>query len=149
MGRTLARDPEIPGRKRQRSRCDRRVAPAVPRTAYVVAHRLILPGFQSNPYNWIKKAKALVLSSDYEGLPTVLLESIALGTKVVSSDCPHGPDEILTDELSRYLVPRRNPKALAEAIDKVLLDDIVLEHASILGKVCSEKVAKQYLALAD
>ena len=42
---------------------------------YGVGHRLILPGFQSNPYNWIKRAQVLVLSSDYEGLPTVLFGS--------------------------------------------------------------------------
>ena len=50
-----------------------------------VADRLILPGFQANPYNWIKGAEALVLSSDYEGLPTVLLEALAVNTKLVST----------------------------------------------------------------
>jgi glycosyltransferase involved in cell wall biosynthesis len=114
-----------------------------------VAEQLILPGFQRNPYNWIQSAEALVLSSDYEGLPTVLLEAIALGTKVVSTACPHGPDEILTEELSRYLVPRRDPEALAKAIDEVLLKEIALDQASILGKVSSDKVAQQYLALAN
>ena len=51
--------------------------------------KFISPGFQDNPYNWIKHAEALVISSDYEGLPTVLLEAIAVNTKVVSTDCPH------------------------------------------------------------
>lgn len=116
---------------------------------YGVADRLILPGFQTNPYNWIKHAKALVLSSDYEGLPTVLLESLAVNTKVVSTACPHGPDEILTGPLSDFLVPRRNPKALAEAIDKVLTVELNLAEADILSKVSANKVAQQYLSLAD
>ncbi len=116
---------------------------------YGVADRIILPGFQTNPYNWIKRAKALVLSSDYEGLPTVLLEAIALDTKVVSCDCPHGPEEILTGPLSDYLVPRRDPNALAKAIDKVLIEKVKLIEAHILTKVSSDKIAQQYLALAN
>jgi glycosyltransferase involved in cell wall biosynthesis len=114
-----------------------------------VSHRIILPGFQSNPYNWIKKAEALVLSSDYEGLPTVLLEAIAIGTKVVSTSCPHGPDEILTGDLANYLVPRRDPKALAKAINRVLTCDVKLAEANILSKVTAKQIALQYLALAD
>jgi len=114
-----------------------------------VAGRLILPGFQENPYNWIKSAKALVLSSDYEGFGNVLLEAIAVDTKVVSTACPHGPDEILTGPLSDFLVPRRDPKALAEAINRALNCDLDLSEADILSKVTSEQIAKQYLALAD
>lgn len=116
---------------------------------YGVAEQLILPGFQRNPYNWIKSAKALVLSSDYEGFGNVLLEAIAVDTKVVSTACPHGPDEILTEKLSRYLVPRRDTEALAQAIDNVLLEEVALDQASILSKVSSDKIAQQYLALAD
>jgi len=116
---------------------------------YGVAERLILPGFQANPYNWIKRAEALVLSSDYEGLPTVLLEALAVNTKVVSTDCPHGPDEILTGPLSDFLVARRDPQALAEAIDKVLKSDLKLSEADILSKVPASEIAQQYLNLAD
>ena len=115
---------------------------------YGIADRLILPGFQANPYNWIKQAQALVLSSDYEGLPTVLLEAIAVGTKVVSTDCQHGPDEILTGQLSDYLVPRRDPKALALAIERVLMSELDLAEADILGKVTASKIAQQYISLA-
>jgi glycosyltransferase involved in cell wall biosynthesis len=114
-----------------------------------VSHRLILPGFQANPYNWIKNAKALVLSSDYEGFGNVLLEAIAVNTKVVSTSCPHGPDEILTGDLANYLVPRRDPKALAKAINRVLTCDVKLADANILSKVTAKQIALQYLALAD
>lgn len=116
---------------------------------YGVAHRLILPGFQENPYNWIKHAKALVLSSDYEGFGNVLLEAITVGTKVVSTACPHGPDEILTGALNQFLVPRREPKALAEAINRVLVCEVKLAEADILSKVTAKQIAQQYLALAD
>ncbi|PKI12853.1 glycosyltransferase [Colwellia sp. 12G3] len=115
---------------------------------YGVAERLILPGFQANPYNWIKRAQALVLSSDYEGFGNVLLEAIAVNTKVVSTACPHGPDEILTGPLSDFLVPRREPKALAEAINSVLKTELNLSKTDILSKVSASQIAKQYLSLA-
>ena len=116
---------------------------------YGVAHRLILPGFQENPYNWIKRAQVLVLSSDYEGFGNVLFEAIAVNTHVVSTKCPHGPDEILTGELRDYLVPRRDPKALAEAINSALVSQLNLSKADILTKVGACKIAKQYLSLTD
>jgi len=116
---------------------------------YGVTDRLILPGFQSNPYNWIQRASALVISSDYEGLPTVLLEALAVNTKIVSTQCPHGPDEILTGSLSDFLVPRRDPKALAKAIDSVLKSELKLSEAEILGKVSASEIAQQYLNLAS
>jgi glycosyltransferase involved in cell wall biosynthesis len=114
---------------------------------YGVLERLILPGFQTNPYNWIKQAEVLVLSSDYEGLPTVLIESLAVGTKIVSSNCCHGPDEILTEELAPFLVPRRNPEALADALTASLACELDVKHSEILSKVEAINIAKQYLLL--
>jgi glycosyltransferase involved in cell wall biosynthesis len=114
---------------------------------YGIAKRLILPGFQTNPYNWIKKAELLVLSSDYEGFGNVLAEALIVGTKVVSTQCPHGPDEILTGCLSDYLVPRRDASALANAMNKALLADLPTENIDIIDKVASHKIAKQYLSL--
>ncbi|MDT3306607.1 glycosyltransferase [Shewanella vaxholmensis] len=113
-----------------------------------IEKRLIIPGFQSNPFPWIKQAKALVLSSDFEGLPTVLIESLACGTPVVSTDCPHGPSEILTGNLVPYLVPRRDPAALANMIDEVVSLPPSLEQVDILAKVDATIIAEQYLALA-
>lgn len=113
-----------------------------------IEKRLIIPGFQSNPFPWIKQAKALVLSSDFEGLPTVLIESLACGTPVVSTDCPHGPSEILTGNLAPYLVPRRDPAALAKMIDEVVSQPPSFEQVDILAKVDATLIAEQYLALA-
>ena len=113
-----------------------------------IEKRLIIPGFQSNPFPWIKQAKALVLSSDFEGLPTVLIESLVCGTPVVSTDCPHGPSEILTGNLTPYLVPRRDPAALAKMIDEVVSRPPSLEQVDILAKVDATLIAEQYLALA-
>ena len=59
---------------------------------------VIFTGFQSNPHVFIKNSLSLVLSSDWEGLPTVLVEALILGKPVISSDCHTGPREIIAPE---------------------------------------------------
>jgi len=77
-------------------------------------------GFHANPYPWIGKAELLVLCSDHEGMPNVLVEALICGTRVVSTDCPSGPSEVLTGELARWLVPCGDPQALAAAMRQVI-----------------------------
>ncbi len=114
---------------------------------YGVADRIITPGFQHNPYAWIARAELMLLSSDYEGLPTVLIEALACGTPVVSTDCPYGPREILGEALAGYLVPRRDPAALARAALACLANPPALDTLPILDKVASPRIAARYLAL--
>lgn len=78
------------------------------------------PGFKKNPYKFLSKARMLVLSSKWEGFGVVIVEAMALGTPVVSTDCPSGPREILKDGLYGPLVPVENPSSLAQAIILVL-----------------------------
>jgi glycosyltransferase involved in cell wall biosynthesis len=77
-------------------------------------------GFVANPYPYYGAASLFVLSSLWEGLPTVLLEAMALGLPIVSTDCPSGPREILEDGRLGELVPTENPSALARAIATAL-----------------------------
>ncbi len=116
---------------------------------YGVAEQIICPGFQSNPFPWIKRAKLLALSSDYEGLPTVLIEALICGTPVVSTLCPHGPSEILTGELAEFLVPRRDTDALAAKLDSALKDYPEIESVAIFSEISVEKVVKNYLGLCQ
>jgi glycosyltransferase involved in cell wall biosynthesis len=83
-------------------------------------HRIALPGFVTNPYACMARARVFALSSDFEGLPTVLIESLAVGTPVVSTDCASGPREILRGGALGELVPVGDVTALAQAISHVL-----------------------------
>lgn len=84
------------------------------------AEQVQLPGFVSNPFAYLARCAVFALSSHYEGLPGALIEAMACGTPVVSTDCPSGPREILEDGRWGSLVPVGDEDALAEAIDTVL-----------------------------
>jgi len=75
-----------------------------------------MPGYVPNPYAMMSRAAVFVLSSVWEGLPTVLIEALACGTPVVSTDCPNGPAEILENGRYGPLVPVGDHSALGRAI---------------------------------
>jgi glycosyltransferase involved in cell wall biosynthesis len=75
-----------------------------------------LPGFKENAMAYMARSALFVLSSAYEGLPTVLIEALAAGTRVLSTDCPSGPREILQDGRLGALVPVGDPDALGAAM---------------------------------
>ena len=81
-----------------------------------------LPGFVENPYAYMSRASLFVLSSRWEGLPTVLIEALYCGVPVISTDCPSGPREILADGKYGALVPVQDPTALAEMIKMALTE---------------------------
>jgi glycosyltransferase involved in cell wall biosynthesis len=75
-----------------------------------------LPGFRDNAMAYMAGSAVFVLSSAWEGLPTVLIEALAAGTRVVSTDCPSGPREILQEGRFGALVPVGDAPALARAV---------------------------------
>lgn len=81
-----------------------------------------LPGFAENAPAWMARAALFVLSSLWEGLPGVLIEALAMGCPVVSTDCPSGPREILEGGRYGLLVPCQDPQALAEAMLRTLAE---------------------------
>lgn len=115
-----------------------------------LSDRVTLVPFDKNPYKWIKNAKLLVLSSDHEGLPTVLIESLVCGTTVVSTDCPSGPSEILEGKLSNYLVPVNNVNALTEkinyALENPMQKNAYIEH---IEKFNSKNIIDQYIGIIE
>ncbi len=81
----------------------------------------ILP-FQNNPFEVVKNAKFTILTSRHEGYPMSIIESLALGTPVVSVDCKSGPSEIIVNEFNGLLVENYNVNALSEAINSMIND---------------------------
>lgn len=79
-----------------------------------------LPGFVQNPYAYMKRAAVFVLSSRWEGLPTVLVEALALDVPIVSTNCPSGTVEILDNGRLGLLTEVGNPDSLAQAIESTL-----------------------------
>lgn len=79
-----------------------------------IDHKVKFLGALDNPYPAIAGAKLLVLSSDFEGLSMVILEALALGVPVLSTDCPSGPREILDGYIENALVPLGDDKRFSE-----------------------------------
>lgn len=109
---------------------------------------VLLPGFVQNPYSYLAHASLLALTSVLEGLPTVLIEALALGRPVVSTDCPSGPSEIL--EQGRYgrLVAVGDESGLAEAIISSLEDPLPPEFLMEAAERFSpNRAVDQYVGL--
>jgi glycosyltransferase involved in cell wall biosynthesis len=105
-----------------------------------------LPGFVMNPYAYMAAARGVVLSSRYEGLPSVLIEALALGVPVVATDCPSGPREILRGGRWGRLTPVGDVPQLAEAMI-ALLDGPAQERPTPedLAPYGVEAAVEQYL----
>jgi glycosyltransferase involved in cell wall biosynthesis len=106
-----------------------------------VRDRITFLGFTPNPLPYMRQAQLMVLSSKYEGLPTVLIEGLILGKVLVSTDCPTGPREILDAGRAGLLTPVGDAPALAAAMlqglrDQALrasLSETALQHAGMFS----------------
>jgi glycosyltransferase involved in cell wall biosynthesis len=104
-----------------------------------------LPGFVENPYAWMRRAAVFVLSSRWEGLPTVLIEAMACGTPVVATDCPSGPREILEGGKWGKLVPVGDAVGLAEAICQTLKEGSPSDLSIRASDFSLERAVESYL----
>lgn len=113
-----------------------------------VADRVLLPGFQANPYAWLARADLFVLSSRWEGSPNALTEALALGIPSASTDCPSGPHEILDGGRFGPLVAVGDAAGMAAAMRQTLrspLPPATLREA--VAEYRSELSAQRYLEL--
>ena len=102
-----------------------------------------LPGFVGNPYAYMARASLFVLSSRWEGMPTVLIEALCLGKRVVATDCPSGPSDIVEDA---SLVPMEDPEALAAAICNALSGNGEHQSTVDVSRYTVEAAASRYLS---
>jgi len=115
-----------------------------------IAPDVEMPGFIDNPYQYMSRASVFVLSSLYEGLPGVLIQALACGCPVVSTDCPGGSAEILENGRYGRLVPAKDPKALADAINSILDDTTNKEQLKKRASAFSvEFASRRYLDYLD
>jgi glycosyltransferase involved in cell wall biosynthesis len=113
-----------------------------------VASDVDLPGFQPNPYAWLARARAFVLSSAWEGSPNALTEAMALGVPVASTDCRSGPREVLAEGRFGPLVPVGDDEALAAAMARVLDQPLpASELRAAIADYSVEVSARRYLAV--
>lgn len=107
-----------------------------------------MPGFKENPYTYMANADVFVLSSAWEGFPNALLEALACGTPVVSTDCPSGPSEMLDNGRYGGLVPVGDyetlARTIAETLNNPLPRNFLLRRAS---EYSIDTISEQYLEL--
>jgi len=106
-----------------------------------------MPGFVANPVAYMARCGVFAMSSSWEGMPVALIEALALGTPVVSTDCPSGPYEVLDKGKYGDLVPMDDSPALAAAIVKVLGGERKTVDPAWLARFDVEEIVGQYLAL--
>jgi len=110
-----------------------------------IGERVDMPGWVSNPFAFMRRARLFVLSSRWEGFANVLVEALACGCPVVGTDCPFGPREILEDGRWGALVPVGDDAALAQAMEAALEAppdrDALRRRASFFS---AERAVEQY-----
>lgn len=115
-----------------------------------IAEHVDFPGFVDNPFSYMSKADVFVLSSLFEGSPNVIVQAMACGTPVVSTDCPSGPREILQDGALGRLAPVGDWEALGQAILEAL-DSPVQSECLIkgTGEYTAESSIQRYFELVS
>ena len=110
-----------------------------------IAEDVAMPGFADNPFAYMAKASVFVLSSSWEGLPGVLIQAMACGCPVVSTDCPHGPREILDEGRIGCLVPTDDPEALSAGMLAALRGELRQADPDWLAQFSTEHIIQRYL----
>ena len=108
-----------------------------------------LPGFEHNPYRFMNRAAVFASSSQWEGFGVALVEALAVGLPVVSTDCTHGPAEILCNGKFGTLVAVGDHEAMAEALLTALDNPVRSDSSLHLEQFTVRSVASKYLSVVN
>jgi glycosyltransferase involved in cell wall biosynthesis len=108
-----------------------------------------LPGFEQNPYRFMKRAAVFAFSSQWEGFGVALVEALALGMPVVSTNCTYGPAEVLCDGKFGALVPVGDHEAMAKALLLALDSPMQNDSSEHLQKFTVPSVASSYMSIIN
>lgn len=101
--------------------------------------------FLENPFSYLQNALFTTLTSKYEGLPTVLIESLMLGTPVVSFNCETGPNEIIINEENGLLVEDQNKEDFIKAMNRMVNDKELYTKLKSNSKKSAEKFSEKQI----
>jgi glycosyltransferase involved in cell wall biosynthesis len=115
-----------------------------------IADRVHFPGAVENPYAYMTRTDAFVLSSRAEGWPNVLAEAMASGCAVVAYDCDYGPRDMIENGINGLLVPAEDEHALAQALTRTLNDSDLRDRLGHAAKIASrhwlaEEISRRWL----
>jgi glycosyltransferase involved in cell wall biosynthesis len=113
-----------------------------------LAQRVTFAGYVADPFAWMMRARLAVCASVYEGLCNAIIEALACGTPVVSTDCPYGPREILQDGRFGTLTPVGDARALGAGIAAAL--DQVADRRFLMARgldYTAESAATKFLEI--
>lgn len=111
-----------------------------------IIDKVSMPGFVVNPYVYMRRSSVFVLSSNFEGFGNVVVEAMACGLPIISTDCPSGPSEILENGKWGKVIPVGDINSMSEAILSTLMGDV--SHCDFMKRVndfSSAKIADDYL----
>lgn len=113
-----------------------------------VSGRVHLPGVVSNPYPWMRAARLVVSTSRFEGMPTVLIESLILGTRVVATDVP-GTSEVVSSPDLGTLAPVGDWRAISRAMEVELSRPEQPDASELIERHSPSRIVDRYLRVIE
>lgn len=120
-----------------------------------LSDRILFKGFCNNVHEQIRDAKALIISSDFEGLSNSMIESIAIGVPTISTDCPIGGARmVIEDGVNGYMVPVGDSIVMADRMDLIVSNDELAAQLSCNGEKLKEtlkpeKICEEWMKLLE
>ncbi len=109
-----------------------------------LSEKAFLLGFKDDALNWINSSDCFILTSRWEGLPTVLVEAMALGKPVIATNCPSGPSELILNEYNGILLRSYKPEEIAKNMNRIVIDEELRKNIGLNAKVSVSKFNIEY-----